>query len=56
MTTCYPLLKSKVGQTMIRLRNIKSITQPAFLSLGPKALLGIVGTGNKPGVLQKAHD
>lgn len=56
MTTCYPLLKSKVGQTMIRLRNIKSITQPAFLSLGPKALLGIVGTGNKPGVHPRGWD
>lgn len=50
MTTDYPLLKSKVGQTMIRLRNTKSITQPALLSFGPKALLRIVGTGNKPGV------
>ena len=35
---------------MVRLRNMKSITQPALLSLGPKTLLGIVGTGNKPGV------
>lgn len=50
MTTYYPLLKSKVDQTMIRLRNMKSITQPALLSLDPKTLLGIVGTGNKPGV------
>lgn len=56
MTTDYPLLKSKIGQTMIRLRNTKSITQPALLSFGPKALLGIVGTGNKPGVHPRGWD
>jgi len=41
---------------MIRLRNIRSITEPALLSLSPKALLGIVGTGNKPGVHPRGWD